>query len=164
MIITYKNLNLINFPIYGLPSDDLEVTDGLLRIGSLVVDDRNQIGETLGARRLQTPHMLLPLRRCYEETAALLSATAHRVFVDSKGYCFIYQRTKLCQIVYHKVLKVIPKDIITVLKVSNVSFPVVVQRPPPPGKNWVGMLYFNRKPWIPYEYAEEKCATKRRKI
>lgn len=163
MIITYENLNLINFPIYALPSDDLEVTDGLLRYGSLVVDDRNQIGETIGARRLQTPHMLLPLRRCYEEIAALLAAK-DRVFVDSKGYCFIYERTKFSRIVFHKILKIIPKDIITVLKVSNVSFPVVVRRPPPAGKTWVGMLYFNNKPWLPYEYAETQCATRRRKI
>lgn len=163
MVINYKHFKLINFPIYALPSSNLDVQDGLLRLENLVIDDRNQIGKSLGARRLQTFHQLLELRRCYEDIPALIRAK-DRVFVDSKGYCFIYEKTKFCKLVYHKILKVAQKDIVTVLKVSHVSFPVVVKRPPPLGKTWVAMLYFNNKPWLPYEYSEERCTTKRRKI
>ena len=105
MEITLKHLSLINFPIYGLLSDELEVTDGLLRSGGFVVDDRNQIGETLGARRLQTPHELFKLRACYEDIPDLLRAK-HKVFVDTKGYCFMYKKTKFVNIKYHKIINV----------------------------------------------------------
>jgi hypothetical protein len=88
----------------------------------------------------------------------------HKVFVDNKGYCFIYERTKFCRIKYHKIIRISRKDIATILKVSSVPFPVIVKRPPPLGKTWVGILYLDNKPWIPYEYAEDKCTTIRRKI
>jgi hypothetical protein len=128
-----------------------------------VIDDRNQIGDSLGKRRLQTPHQLYTLKFCYIDKTDLVRAK-HKTFVDSKGYVFIYAKTEYTNVVYHKILKVVPKDIITVLKLSNVSFPVVVNRPPPLGKSWVGMLYLNNRPWIPYEYSEERCTTMKRKI
>jgi len=163
MVIHYKQFGLINFPIFGLPSDDLEVTDGLLRLENLVVDDRNQIGDTLGKRRLQTFHQLLPLHACYEDITGLIRAK-HKIFVDNKGYCFIYEKTRFFPVKYHRIIKEDRKDIATVLKVSTIPFPVIVKRPPPPGKTWVGMLYLNKKPWIPYEYSETQSTTTRRKI
>lgn len=163
MVINYTQLKLINFPIYALPSDNLEVTDGLLRCDNRLVDDRNQIGKTLGIRRLQTSHKILPLRRCYEDISGLLRAK-ERVFVDSLGYCFIYERTKFCKVKSHKILKVTTRKLVTTLKVYGVSFPILVKRPPPKGKEFIGMLYFNNKPWLPYEYSETACADFKRKI
>jgi hypothetical protein len=163
MVLHYTQFGLINFPIFGLPSDDLDVTDGLLRLGHLVVDDRNQIGDSLGKRRLQTFHQLFKLHACYEDITGLIRAK-HKVFVDNKGYCFIYEKTKFCKVKYHRIIKEGRKEVATVLKVSTIPFPVIVKRPPPLGKTWIGMLYLDNKPWIPYEYAETKCTTTRRKI
>lgn len=163
MIVTYKEFNLINFPIFALPSDNLEVIDGLLKCDNRIVDDRNQIGETLGIRRLQTPHKLLPLKKCYEDIPGLIRAK-NRVFVDNKGYCFIYERTKFCTVTFHKIVKVSRKNIATVLKISGSNFPIIVKRPPPLGMDWVGMLNFNGLPWVPYEYSENFCTPFRKKI
>lgn len=163
MEITYKQLHLINFPIYGLSSEDLEVTDGLLRSGHTVVDDRNQIGDTLGARRLQTPHKLCKLKVCYEDIPGLINAK-HKVFVDTKGYCFIYKKTRFVSVHYHKIIKVSRKEVATTITASGVSFPVVVKRPPPVGTPWLAMMYLDKRPWLPYAYSEVYCASMKRKI
>lgn len=163
MVITYKDLQRINFPVYGLKDFDLIVQDGLVLGGGCVVDDRNQIGETLGIRRLQTPHKTLPLRRSYKDVAAFLIAK-DKYFIDSLGYCFIYQKTKYVKIKYHKILNTTVKDTYTTLRLDFVPFPIILQRPPPTGKTWVGLIYFDKTPWLPYEFSETKYADKRKKI
>jgi hypothetical protein len=50
------------------------------------------------------------------------------------------------------------------MKLNEVSFPVKIKRPPPEGKSWVGMLYLNKFPWLPYEYSENYCTNIKRKI
>ena len=50
------NLNEIRWPIYVLHSDEIEERDGLLFCDTQIVDDKNMTGESLGLRRLQTPH------------------------------------------------------------------------------------------------------------
>jgi hypothetical protein len=163
MVITYKDLGLINFPIYGLPSDDLNVEDGLLLLDHLVVDDRNQIGDTLGKRRLQSPHKLHRLSAMFEDIGSMLQSK-FRIFVDNKGYCFIYEKTKYSVVKYHKILEVKDKETYTALKVSKLNFPIIVKRPPPVTMEWIGLLYFENKPWLPYEYSEVNCKAVRRKI
>lgn len=163
MVVTYKNLKLINFPVFGLPDFDIDFQDGLVKSGGFVIDDRNQLGEDLGTRRLQTPHELLKIRAAYEDIASFLSAK-DKYFIDSKGYVFIYEKTKFVRIKYHKIVSVVPKDTYTILKLFEVSFPILVKRPPPPGKTWVGMIYFKEHPWLPYEYSENDRAILRRKI
>ena len=54
MVISYKNESSIKFPVFVLPSNNWSREDGLLRIEGQIVDDLNQIGESLGVRRLQT--------------------------------------------------------------------------------------------------------------
>jgi len=55
MALTYSKLNKIKFPIYEMPSDNWSKADGLLFLDDKIVDDKNQSGDTLGLRRLQTP-------------------------------------------------------------------------------------------------------------
>ncbi len=164
MIVNYKHLELINFPIFGLPSDDVYDSDGMLMYEGLVIDDKNQIGGTLGARRLQSPQPLLKIQKYYSDLSMLLSAKNQRVFIDNLGYFFVYERTKFTKIKYHKILNVIERDVATILKVHDVSFPIIVKRPPPTGRSWVGILYLNNRPWLPYDYSVGYCASKRRKI
>jgi hypothetical protein len=85
MELTYRSLKNINFPVFALSSDDVYMQDGLLKWDSFVVDDINQVGDTLGKRRLQTPHALLKLNRCFEDMQAFLTARGKRVFIDNKG-------------------------------------------------------------------------------
>ena len=49
-------LEQIKWPVYVLHSDEIEERDGLLFCDTQIVDDKNMKGETLGIRRLQTPH------------------------------------------------------------------------------------------------------------
>lgn len=163
MVITYKDLNKVNFPIYGLKDFDLIVQDGLVLRGSLVVDDRNQIGKTIGSRRLQTPHKTLPLKRSYNDVASFIGAT-DKYFIDSLGYCFMYEKTKYLTVKYHKILEVKNKDSHTILRLDFVPFPIILERPPPEGKTWVGLIYFGKNPWLPYEFSETKCENFKRKI
>lgn len=163
MLINYKNLKEIKFPIFPLPSDNIEEMDGLVFEGGFVVDDRNQEGDTLGKRRLQSPHTMLPLRRCYNEVAGLMRSK-HKIFIDSAGRLFEYQKTKMMDVKSHKILKVLPKETYTVVKLSNVNNPIIVGRPPSPGLEWASVLYLNRFPWLIYEFTEEREKTKKRKI
>ena len=49
-------LEQIKWPVYVLHSDEIEERDGLLFCDTEIVDDKNMKGETLGLRRLQSPH------------------------------------------------------------------------------------------------------------
>ena len=63
MVIQYKSINKIRFPVYELPSGNWDRRDGLLFLDNQIVDDTNQQGDSLGVRRLKTPHKnLLPLK------------------------------------------------------------------------------------------------------
>ena len=54
MIVTYKEIKKIKFPVFILPNSNWELVDGLLLIDNQVVDDKNMPGASLGIRRLQT--------------------------------------------------------------------------------------------------------------
>ena len=73
MIVTYKILDRINFPVFILPSSNWDLTDGLLYLDGELVDDKNMPGKTLGQRRLQTPHKgLIPLRKSLDSLVGIL--------------------------------------------------------------------------------------------
>jgi hypothetical protein len=92
MVITWKKLGSIQFPIFALPSSNWEEQDGLLYIDNRVVDDRNMSGKTLGRRRLQTPIKdLLPLRGSIAAPVSLIRQTRIKTFIDSAGTPFIYK-------------------------------------------------------------------------
>ena len=45
------NYNDINFPVFVVHTDNVELIDGILWIDNQVLDDRNMKGDTLGKRR-----------------------------------------------------------------------------------------------------------------
>ena len=47
--------NNIDFPVFVLHTDNIELIDGILWIDNQVLDDKNMSGKTLGIRRLQSP-------------------------------------------------------------------------------------------------------------
>ena len=62
------NYNDINFPVFVVHTDNVELIDGILFIDTQVLDDRNMKGDTLGKRRLQTPMKgLYPLKYMIED-------------------------------------------------------------------------------------------------
>lgn len=163
MQIDYTELHRITFPVFGVNSDDFFLQDGLLFLDNIVIDDRNQIGKTLGLRRAQTPHQTYPIRYCYDDFVSLLRGR-HRTFIDNVGFWFVYEKTKYCNVIFHKIIRVAKKEKLSYLKLSGVNFPVLVRRPPPEGKDWTGVLYVDKTPWMPYEYSETYCKPFKRKI
>ena len=163
MEIDFRYLGSIEFPVYPLPSDNWHWADGLFYCDNRIVDDKNQSGATLGIRRLQTPHPLLSLKRGYDYFGEMIKyGKLH--FVDTGGRAFTYRKTHFTKVKYHKIKTKVLKETGTVIQAQGVNFPIVVRRPPPPSKTWIGMLYLKGMPWLPYEFEENKCSDLRRKI
>lgn len=161
--LTYKQvLKYVRFPVYALPSEDFYVRDGLLLLNELVVDDRNQAGDTLGVRRLQTPHKLKKLNKAYEEYFDILKENPP-VMVDSNGKIFSYEKTEWHTVKSVRIKRREARDTHTRLWCSGVNFPFIINQPHY-SKEWASVLYLNKKPWLLYDLSEERQEDSRRKI
>lgn len=154
--ITFKQLKKVVFPIYRIPFDDIYEMDGLVKVGGFLLDDRNQIGTTIGIRRLQSPHKLLRLNFIVRDVSELL-LSKKRLFIDTKGFIFIYRKTRRLTVIPHKILKISHKDTYSVLTISGVYFPILVNIPPPEGFMWINIVYFGKIPSLPYNYSATNC-------
>ena len=164
MIVTYKEIKKIQFPVFILPSGNWELVDGLLLIDNQIVDDKNMPGATLGIRRLQTHFTeLVPLRHSIDSLIGILKQNT-KYFIDSKGTPFIYQKTMNASLKYYKIRKVELKEKASVLWLKDVNFPFTIPRPPPRELTWAGVLHIGGLPWLLYEYSEEKLKDTRRKV
>ena len=164
MILTYKGLRHVEFPVYRLPSDNWHSIDGLLYVDNEIVDDKNMPGETLGIRRAQTYFSnLLPLKRATETFLSIIKQPGGP-YIDSLGRCFIYEKTKFCKVKYYKIKEIEGKVSCSILRVYGIKFPFTIPRPPKAYHTWVGILHLNGDPWILYEYAESRLPDMRRKI
>ena len=164
MIVTYKTLDKVTFPIFILPSSNWELTDGLLYLEGELVDDRNMPGTTLGQRRLQTPHKgLMTLRKSINSLVGILKQST-LCFIDSNGFPFIYQKTKMLSLRYRKIRKIDKKTTASILWVEGWKVPFTIPRPPEPEMLWAGVLFLREYPWIIYEYSETKKKDTRRKV
>ena len=164
MQIDYNYIKDIKFPVYALPPHyDIDFEDGLVLLGDLVLDDKNQPYGTLGARRLHSGQKLVGLSRVSFNVRQMLQSTANK-FIDNEGKIFKYVKSQFEKVHYHKIIKVSPRDTETVIKLANVNFPFIVPIPPRPGVSWAGVLYFKGMPWILYDYSEEYHKPLRRKV
>lgn len=164
MVITYKTIKKVSFPVFILPSGNWYERDGLLYIENRLVDDRNMSGDTLGKRRVQTPmRNLLPLRKSLGSHIGVIKQSS-KYYIDSKGAPFIYEKTKSCSLRYYKIKDIERKDTASILKVKGISFPFKVPRPPIQSMTWAGILHLGDLPWLLYEYSSEKLPDTRRKV
>ena len=128
-----------------------------------VVDDRNQGADTIGRRRLFTPHDLFPLKNSVDSIQGLLKQTV-KTFIDTSGRPFIYEKTKRCDLKYFNIKKKELRDTYTLLWLHGVNTPFSVPRPPEPGIFFAGVLLLHGLPWILYEYSEHPKKTTWRKV
>lgn len=164
MVLNYKQVErYIKFPVYSLPSGEWELADGLFFVDGELYDDKNMKGETLGIRRLQSPHRIARLNRSLYNLISLVKQN-NKYFIDSNGVAFIYEKTIYCQLKYYKIRRVDRKDVASVLWLKGVSSPFQILRPPEPGMEWAGILHFGKLPWKLYEYSENKLFDTRRKV
>ena len=165
MAITYKNLPNVTFPIYELPTDSWKLEDGLLFFESRILDDTNMPGETLGMRRLQTPHrdQLHKLPKGIADFGGLLKSEA-KFFIDWVGIPFEYEKTTMCSLVYYKIKRVELRETYSLLYVNGIPSPFTLKRPPSREYTWVGILHLYGIPWMLYEYSDKKLKNTRRKV
>jgi hypothetical protein len=164
MVIGFRSIPKITFPVFLLDSENWEEYDGILFLDNKVLDDRNQEGKTLGARRMQTPHKnLQELKYMVEYPNGLLKQRT-KYFIDNSGRPFIYEKTTMLPLKYLKISKVELKDSATLIRVKGHNAPFTVPRPPEVGFTWAGILHVQGLPWMLYEYSETKLKDTRRKV
>lgn len=164
MVVTFKTINKVQFPVYELPSSNWYVTDGLLYLEDKILDDKNMAGETLGQRRIQSPHKnILPIKNQIKNIRGLLKTNC-KSFIDSKGMPFIYEKTEFCKLKYYRIKNISKKDTFSLLWLKDVKQPFVIPRPPEDNIQYAGLLHFGELPWILYNYSENKEKPTRRKV
>jgi hypothetical protein len=164
MVITYKKINNITFPVYILDSSNWHEEDGLLFVENRLLDDKNMSGDTLGRRRLQTPFRdLYPLKFSLGGLLGIIKQKK-KTFVDSKGEPFIYEKTENFSLKYYKIRKIEQKERASVLWVKGLNLPFKIPRPPMNDLQWAGILHRRGIPWMLYEYSEMKLKDTIRKV
>jgi len=106
---------------------------------------------------------LMPIRGSLGSLVGILKQTS-KTFIDSRGVPFLYEKTRSCSLRYYRIKRVEQKDSASVLWLKGVSFPFKVPRPPTTNLQWAGILHLGNRPWLLYEYSQEKLADTRRKV
>ena len=158
------NYDNIEFPVFVLHTDNIELIDGILWIDNQVLDDKNMLGTTLGRRRLQSPMKgLYPLKYMLNDETEILHHQG-KFYIDSSGVFFIKSKTITTQLKYHKIMRVEKKITASRLWIKDCPFPFPLKRPLPENASWAGVLYRDGIPWIIYDLSEERKKDTWRKI
>ena len=163
MIITYKDVPRVTFPVFKIPSSNWHKEDGLLFVDDKIVDDRNMYGATLGLRRIQSHMDLMPLKKSIDTHLGIIKQKDN-TFIDTRGMPFIYERTTWCKLKYYSIRKVEQKVIASILYLDGVKAPFTIPRPPHSDMLWAGLLHLYDLPWMLYEYSETRIKDTRRKV
>lgn len=161
----FKDVKNIVFPVFALPSTDWYRQDGVLFIDSgKVLDDSNMPGKTLGIRRVQCGRSdLCKLRRAYITFHDMLKS-GHKIFIDSAGVPFVYNRTINSPLIHHMVKRIEYKETKTLAWLTNIPYPMVLPRPPVEEVLWARVLYFKGYPWVIYDFARERGKDSYRRV
>jgi len=161
--LTYRQiLRSVKFPVYSLGTEDFYIRDGLLLVNDLVIDDRNQPGDTLGKRRLQTPHKKRRLSIVYEEFLDIVKQNPS-VLIDNNGDIFSYNKTKFEKVKSIRIVRKDLEDTHSRIWLRGVNFAFIVKQPPL-AMNWAQVLHLNSRPWLLYSLSEDKLKDSNRKI
>ena len=157
-------LDEITFPVYVIGTENITYKDGVIFADAKVIDDTNMKGKSLGIRRLQTelPY-LYDLRYMIKSKAGLVR---HRGFnyIDWTGKLFEYRKRKYYTLKYHKIENVSKKDIVSLVWLKGIPYPIEAERPPEIEYRWAGLIYKNNMPWFFWHYSTEWRKDSRRKI
>ena len=162
------NLNMIydalNFPVFVVHTNNVELVDGLLWVEGEIIDDTNMRGDTLGKRRLQSPmKSIYPLKYMIEDIPDLLNHQG-KYYIDNSGFFFEKQKTTKVDLKYHKILRVEKKPTASVLWIKDCPFPFTLKRPLPETSSWAGILHRRGIPWILYDISDKKKKDTWRKV
>lgn len=164
MILSYKELHTVQFPVFILPSSNWHTQDGLFFVDNKLVDDRNIDKPTLGQRRIVSPQGdFLPLGKALIDEVGVIKQST-KAFIDSKGQPFIYAKTKMANIEYYKIDDIQGLEHCSRIKVFGLRNNFLVPRPPEPGMTWAGIIHLHGYAWKIYEFSETYKPPTRRKI
>lgn len=157
MYKSFKDLGTIRFPVYSLPSSDWYRQDGVLFLDDgRVIDDKNMPGKSLGVRRLQCGRSdLLKLRRAYLDFNSMIRSK-RKVFVDSNGVPFIYEKTFNSPLIHHTIKRIDKKDDVSVLWLNGIAAPFTLPRPPVGDARYARVLYYKGLPWLLYDFTSSR--------
>lgn len=152
MIVTYKELHKVNFPVFPLRSSDWHIHDGVVFLEGKVVDERNMPGKTIGIRRLQCGRRdLYPLKKAVLDIQGLLRIR-RPAFVDDKGKLFSYLKTYSSKLSCYRIKEIEKKEVASLLWLYGCVEPITIKRPPPPEVVWARILHIGNSPWLLYDY------------
>ena len=164
MDTVHMKLEQIKWPVYVLHSDEIEERDGLLYCDTQIVDDKNMKGETLGVRRLQSPHKNLYKLKVMIESFQDFVHHKGLNYIDSSGKYFRWIKNKKCNLISHKIEKIEKRDIGSLVWCENVPFPFFIKRPPEARLRYASVLYMGKQPSILYSFSEKQQKKTWRKI
>ena len=164
MEISYQDFKDIVFPVF--PIDISRVTpdfiDGLVLVGDLVLDDKNQKNPGLGSRRLHSPHPLYPLKKGTLFSIEELICSKYKTFIDNDGKVFYYKKTKFGVIKTHLIDSVSKVGSYSVVTIRGVLPKFKVRTPP--SSNYVQVLYIAKSPLGIVGFSDEMSPNVRRKV
>lgn len=164
MMLTYKELSKIAFPIFALPSSNWHTQDGLFFVDNILVDDRNVDKPTLGQRRLISPQgNFMKLGKAVVDEVGLFKQQ-NRAFIDSKGVPFIYIKSKMLPLNYYNIEKKEGLGHSCRIKIVGIKQEFLVPTCPTDSMRWAGILSIQGYPWKIYEFSETYKPPTRRKI
>lgn len=154
MYKTIKDFKKLQFPLYVIPSDNWDITDGIVFIEGQIVDDLNRSGKSIGLRRLQSgrPGLLKLKNPLFLVSDVILSKKNH--FISSCGQPFTYNKTGFQKLKYHRVKGFDSRETFSFVWLSDVSIPFEIPRPPSDLNKvvWARVLYYKEHPWMIYDY------------
>jgi hypothetical protein len=80
----------------------------------------------------------------------------NKIFIDSNGVPFIYERTINAPLIHHRVKQMEQKEGVTVIQLERITSFFSVPRPPYGDARYARVLYFRGCPWLIYDFTLEK--------
>lgn len=159
-----KLLQIINYPVFQLPSKPQEI-EKVLFINGKVLDDKNLSGDTLGKRRLQIDKSYRLSTAIYYLKDIIKVSSGTTWFIDSTGFTFKYTKSKSVPLVFKKITKVIPIPTGgALLELDNNFNRYKVMYAPNDQELYAGLLVFSPHVYILYGLYDKLYKDTRRKI
>ena len=82
----------LEFPLFVVHTDNVELIDDILWVEDQVLDDRNMKGDTIGIRRLRSPmKSMYPLKYMVDDIPSLLNHQGKH-YIDNSGFFFTKEK------------------------------------------------------------------------
>ncbi len=160
MLITYKTVNKVRFPVYKIL--DTYVIEGkrILTERGRIVDDKNLPGDSLGVRRLYIKDKdKAALNNFIPDYLTLLKSGVKR-FIDSNGNIHRYNKTKVCKIKVHEIEKIDKRGNHSLIYLKYLDFPILYRSSIPSHYSHAEIVYIDSFPWTIYNFLDSEIPSR----